>query len=185
MGMLQLEIQGGEFFNEETQEFIQSKPQKLLLEHSLLSLSKWEAKWKKPFFDKERKTPEEYVDYIRCMTINSNVDPIVYESISAKNLKEIIEYIDDPYTATTFSNTPMKKKNKRSRIITSELIYYWMFANGIPKECEKWHLNRLMTLIRIFSIENDPEAKKMSRSAIYQQNRELNEARRAKYNTSG
>ena len=185
MGMLQLEISGGEFFNEELQEFVKTKPQKLLLEHSLLSLSKWEAKWKKPFFDKQSKTPEEYIDYIRCMTINSNVDPLAYDSLSPKHFKQIMEYIDDPHTATTFSNRIPSKRSKRGRIITSELIYYWMFANGIPKECERWHLNRLMTLIRIFSIENDPEAKKMSKSAIYQQNRELNEARRAKYHTSG
>ena len=183
--MLQLEIGSGEFFNEATQEFVTVKPQKLLLEHSLLSLSKWEAKWKKPFFTKDAKTPEEYLDYIRCMTINSNVDPLAYDSITAKHMKMIMEYIDDPHTATTFSNRTPKKKSRRSRIITSELIYYWMFANGIPKECEKWHLNRLMTLIRIFSVENDPDAKKMSRSAIYQQNRELNEARKAKYHTSG
>lgn len=183
--MLQLEIGGSEFFNETTQEFVTTKPQKLLLEHSLLSLSKWEAKWKKPFFDKNSKTPEEYLDYIKCMTINSNVDPLTYDNLTAKDFRTIMEYIDDPHTATTFSTRTHSKKPKRGRIITSELIYYWMFANGIPKECEKWHLNRLMTLIRIFSIENDPNAKKMSRSAIYQQNRELNEARKAKYHTSG
>jgi hypothetical protein len=184
MGMLQLEIPGGEFFNDETQEFVKTKPQKLLLEHSLLSVSKWESKWKKPFFSKQSKTPEEYIDYIRCMTINSNVDPLAYDNISVAHFRKIMEYIDDPHTATTFSNR-YGRKSKRARTITSELLYFWMFANGIPKECEKWHLNRLMTLIRIFSIENDPDAKKMSRSAIYQQNRELNEARRAKYHTSG
>ena len=89
--MLQLEISGGEFFNESTQEFITTKPQKLLLEHSLLSLSKWEAKWKKPFFNKGRKTPDEYLDYIKCMTINSNVDPLVYDNLSRDDFKKIME----------------------------------------------------------------------------------------------
>lgn len=182
--MLQLEIKSGEFFNEETQEFIVVKPQKLLLEHSLLSLSKWEAKWKKPFFGKERKTPEEYIDYVRCMTINSKVDPLVYDNLSEENFKQIMEYIEDPHTATVIKNLPNKRRT-RHRIITSELIYYWMCASGIPFDCERWHLNRLMTLIKICSIENNPDAKKMSKRAIYEQNRELNEARRAKYNTSG
>ena len=183
--MLQLEISGGEFFNETTQEFITTKPQKLLLEHSLLSLSKWEAKWKKPFFSKEKKTPEEYIDYIRCMTINnSKIDPLIYDSLSAEDFKRIMAYIEDPHTATTIRDMPNKKRS-RQRVVTSELIYYWMCASGIPFECERWHLNRLMTLIRISSIENNPDAKKMSKRAIYEQNRELNEARRAKYNTSG
>ena len=182
--MLQLEISGGEFFNESTQEFITTKPQKLLLEHSLLSLSKWEAKWKKPFFNKGRKTPDEYLDYIKCMTINSNVDPLVYDNLSRDDFKKIMEYIEDPHTATTIRELPNKKR-KHNRIVTSELIYYWMCVSGIPFDCERWHLNRLMTLIRICSIENNPDAKKMSKRAIYEQNRELNEARRTKYNTSG
>lgn len=182
--MLQLEINSGEFFDETTQEFITMKPQKLLLEHSLLSLSKWEAKWKKPFFGKDEKTPEEYIDYIRCMTINSKVDPLVYDNLSAEDFKKVIEYIEDPHTATTIRDIP-NKRHRRPRVVTSELIYYWMCANGIPFDCERWHLYRLITLIRICGIENNPDSKKMSRKDIYAQNRELNEARRAKYNTSG
>lgn len=184
--MLQIYVEGNEFFDEDKNEFVQIKGRQLTLEHSLLSLSKWEAKWKKPFLtdsDKDDKTPEENLDYIRCMTITQNVDPLLYKCLSKKNIEDIKEYIHDPHTATTIRST--KSQSNRHRIITSELIYYWMVANNIPTEYEKWHLNRLLTLIRICAIENNPDKKKMSRREIYEQNRQLNAARRAKYNTRG
>ena len=31
----------------------------------------------------------------------------------------------------------------------SELIYWYMSQLGIPFECDKWNLNRLLTLIRL------------------------------------
>lgn len=181
--MLHIEVNGGEFFNEDTNEFFIVKPQKLVMEHSLLSVSKWESKWKKPFLSDDKKTFEENMDYIRMMTITPNVDPLLYKCLTPKNMDAIRAYIHDPHTATTIKKND--KSNRRSRTITSELIYYWMVANNIPSEYEKWHLNRLLTLIKICSIENNPKKKKMSRNAIYQQNRELNAARRAKYHTSG
>lgn len=181
--MLQIEVAGGEFFDENREEFYEVKPQKLLLEHSLLSISKWEAKWKKPFLSEKEMTPEEFKYYIKCMTITSKVDPLTYECLTLNEYKTIKDYISDPMTATTIkSNRP---EPKRGRYVTSELIYYWMTAQNIPIECEKWHLNRLMMLIRIANIENNPKKKKMSRREIQSQNSALNAARRAKHHTSG
>jgi len=184
--MLHIKVDGNEFFNEDTQEFIQVKPQELTMEHSLLSVSKWEAIWKKPFLSNENKTKEEYISYFKCMTINSNVDPLVYDCLTVKQIARIKNYIDDPHTATTINDARIQKTApKRARVITSELIYAWMIANNIYKDCEKWHLSRLMTLIRVCSIENNPNKKKMGKKDIYRQNRELNAARRAKYHTHG
>lgn len=179
--MLQITVTNGEFYNEETNEFVYVKPQKLMLEHSLLSVSKWEARWKKPFLDSTDKTSEELLDYIRCMTINQNVNPLVYECLTQSQVESIKNYISDPATATTI------KDNSRggNRVVTSELIYYWMTAQNIPFECEKWHLNRLLTLIRVANIENNPKKKKMARKDIYNQNRALNAARRARHGTRG
>lgn len=182
--MLQITVSGREFYDEDKNEFIEIKPQKLTMEHSLLSISKWESKWKKSFLSSEDKTTEEYMDYFKCMTITNKVDPLVYSCLSEQNIKEIMDYINDNHTATTISsNTPTGIRKKS--FITSELIYYWMIANNIPSEYEKWHLGRLLTLIRICSIKNNPKGNKMSRNAILQQNRSLNAARRAKYNTKG
>lgn len=170
----------GEFFDERTNEFITVKPQTLAMEHSLLSLSKWEAKWHKPFLSDDQKTEEEYLDYIRCMTITPNVNPIIYQCLSNKNFEEIRNYIADPHTATVIK----KPRSGKGRAVTSELIYYWMTVCNIPIECEKWHLNRLITLVEIASIENSPK-KKMGKNDIYRQNRDLNALRRAKYKTRG
>ena len=182
--MLQLTLGNDtEFFNERTGEFIIIKPQKIILEHSLLSISKWESKWKKPFFNSEKEmTPALFKDYIKCMTITPNVNPLAYECLTYKQLQEIRDYMADSRTATTIN---INSTSKSRRIITSELIYYWMFAQGIPIECEKWHINRLMTLIEVSSIESNPKKKNMSRREIFAQNTELNRARRKKYNTRG
>lgn len=180
--MLRITVEGNEFFDENTNEFITVKGRQISLEHSLLSLSKWEAIWKKPFLSKEDKTAEEYLSYIQCMTITPNVDPLLYKCLSSENFNEIKEYIHDPHTATTIYSSGGPTSH---RTITSELIYYWMIANNIPTEYEKWHLNRLLILIRICAIENNPNKKKMSKQAIFNQNRQLNAARRAKYNTRG
>lgn len=182
--MLHIEVEGKEFYNEETNEFVQVKSKALTMEHSLLSIAKWESKWKKPYLTEENnKTPEELLDYIRCMTITQNVDPMIYASLSQKNIQQIKDYIDDPHTATVITSfaPPARKK----RIVTSELVYCWMIMYNIPTEYEKWHFNRLMTLIRVCGIENNHNGKKMKRTDIARQNAELNRARRAKYNTKG
>lgn len=181
--MLHIEVKGGEFFDERTNEFIQVKPRSLTMEHSLLSIAKWESKWKKPYLTEDPKSSEETLDYIKCMTITPNVDPMIYASLSSENILQIKNYIDDPHTATTIHS--LMPQTKRPRTVTSELVYCWMIMYNIPMECEKWHFNRLMTLIRVCGIENNPKQKKMSRSATARQNAELNRARRAKYHTSG
>lgn len=180
--MLKLYIPGCEVYDETTNCFSEFKGGELLLEHSLLSIFRWEAKYHKSFLSKGMSTPKEVIDYIRCMTINKGVEDIVYYSLTDDNIKDVKNYIENPMSATTFS----KRSNEpRSRdIITAEIIYYKMFSYGIPKECEKWHLNQLLTLIRVFDIKNSPE-KKMSKKELQEQTRALNAARRAKYNTRG
>ena len=181
--MLQLSIAENEFFNNETQEFIHVKPVTIQLEHSLVSISKWEAKWHKPFLTDGPKTDEEIKDYLRCMTITQNVNPDTYYGVSNAQIRQIRDYIADPMTATTFRDEPNKGKGKK-QVITSEVIYYQMFALNIPMECQKWHLNRLMTLIRVCAIKNQPE-KKMNPGEITRQYADLNRARRAAMHTKG
>ena len=178
--MLEILVPGKEYFDEDKNEFVYSKPTKLSLEHSLISLSKWESKWKKPFLSSD-KTTEETIDYVRCMTLTQNVQPEVYMSLSSDNIQAVVDYIEDPMTATKINRNG---KSLRGETITAELIYCWMVILNIPFECQKWHLNKLMTLVEICSIKNQPQ-KKMSRNEILRQNRELNAARRAKYKTRG
>ena len=180
--MLIITIPAVEMFNEETQEFFQLKEQTLQLEHSLVSLSKWESKWCKPFLVKEPKTLEETLDYIRCMTITQNIDSSVYNRLSQDNIKDINNYIDAPMTATTFYGHNQDGRSKET--ITSELIYYWMISFNIPMECQKWHLNRLLTLIRVCNVKNNPP-KKMNKREIMNRNAALNAARRKQLNTTG
>lgn len=178
--MLNIVVPDQEFFNEETQEFFTLKGQTLQLEHSLVSLSKWESKWNKPFLSKNEKTLKETIDYIKCMTITQNVKPYIYDMLTNENILDINKYIDSPMTATTFN-----VQNTLSReIVTSEIIYYWMISLNIPLECQKWHLNRLLTLIRVCNLKNAP-SKKMSKKEIMSRNAALNAARRKKLNTKG
>lgn len=181
--MLRLTVQlSPEGWDEEKEEFVESKTQILQLEHSLVSLSKWESKWCKPFLSSSNKTDEEILDYIKDMTITQNVKPEVYSRLSAENFRQINEYINAPMTATTFSED---KNGKRSReVITAELIYYWMIALNIPFECQKWHLNRLLTLVRVCNIKNTPP-KKRSRRDTARRYAEMNAARKQQFNTKG
>lgn len=179
--MLKVTIPATEQWDETNQEFINIKEQTLQLEHSLVSLSKWESKWCKPFISRNIKTEEETLDYIKCMTITQNVNPDIYKFIPNNIIEEIKSYIDAPMTATWFNE---KEGKTNSEQITSELIYYWMISLNIPFECEKWHLNRLLTLIKVCDIKNRP-AKKMSQNAIYNRNAALNAARRGKLNSRG
>lgn len=181
--MLQLTIPEREFFNNETQEFIKVKETTIQLEHSLVSISKWEAKWHKPFLSEEDKTTEELVDYLRCMTITQNVSPWVYYAVDNQQLQKVRDYISDSMTATTFRENKTNGKVKK-QIITSEVIYYQMIALNIPMECQKWHLNRLMTLIRVVSIKNQPE-KKMKTGDKIRQYADLNNMRRAAMHSKG
>ena len=179
--MLKLTIPSVELYNELTNEFSHSKVYELQLEHSLVSLSKWESIWHKAFLTKGEKTKKETIDYIRCMTITQNVDPIAYDYITDKELDLVMRYIDDSMTATIFSK---ENKGTSREIITSEIIYYWMIAFNIPSDYQKWHLNRLLTLINVCNIKNQP-AKKGNRKDLLARRNSLNEERKAKYNTKG
>ena len=180
--MLTIVVPAVEEWDEINNVFISSKAQTIQLEHSLVSISKWETKWRIPFLSETEKSVEQQLDYIRCMTLTQNVDPSVYRRLSVENLQQISEYISTDLTATTFSKR--SRRGNRKQVVTSEVIYYWMVALQIPFECQKWHLSRLITLIRVCEEENQPN-KKMSKRQIMQRNAALNEARRKKLNSRG
>ena len=180
--MLTITIPATEMWDEKNEKFIDIKECRLQLEHSLVSLSKWESKWCKPFLFTNDKTAEEIMDYVRCMTLTTNVSPEVYYGLTSENIKAINAYIEAPMTATHFGSE--QNGSGKREVVTSELIYYWMIALNIPFECQKWHLNRLLTLIRICNIKNQP-VKKMSRKEIMSRNAALNAARRKQLGTKG
>ena len=172
--MLELIINEPESYDERRNLFIEGKKYILKLEHSLVSIAKWESKWHKPFLTNKSKTVEEWIDYIRCMTITQNVNPIVYYLITDDHFKQIIDYMNAPMTATT---VPKDNSSPNREVVTSELIYYWMIALNIPPEYQKWHLNRLLTLINVCNFKNKPP-KKMSQSELMNKHRAVNASRR-------
>lgn len=180
--MLTIEIFGTEQWDPKLEEFVYTKPTTLVLEHSLVSVSKWEAKWGRSFFSDPPKTKAERLDYVRCMTVTQNVPVTAYTALTSKELTKIEKYISAPMTATTISSPPQSSRSRSK--ITSELVYYWMIEFGIPFECQKWHLNRLLTLIRICEIKSRP-AKKRNANDILRENASLNKQRRAMMNTKG
>ena len=186
--MLEIRIPEIELFDSRTNMFVETKAITLQLEHSLLSISKWESRHRKPFLgdgsEEGKLTPEEFLDYIKDMTLTKNVDPNVYMSLTSfpDILQKIRGYIDDPMTATTFSNTT--PPNNSTKIITAEIIYWEMIQLGIPFECQKWHLNRLMTLIRVCSIKQQ-KPEKMSTNDMLAQRRALNAQRKAARHSRG
>lgn len=182
--MLPITVPEMEFFDERTGTFINIKAQSLQLEHSLISLSRWESKWKKPFLNLVNPTIDELQDYVRCMSLNQSVDPNVFKALGPEQLAQIQEYIVDPHTATTITDRRISGRGYRNEVITSELIYYWMIYYEIPFTCEKWHLQRLLMLIRICGIKNTPQ-KQMSKNSIFAQNKALNAKRRAMLHSKG
>lgn len=181
--MLTITVPAKELFDAVNSRFIYVKEQTIQLEHSLVSISKWESKWEIPFLGKGEKTREQMLDYIRCMTITKNVDPTTYLALTSENVEQISKYINAKMTATWF-NEKEKRGRKSSEVVTSELIYYWMIVANIPPEYQKWHLNRLLTLIKICGIKSNP-GKKRSKREILEENRRINAQRRAEMNTRG
>lgn len=181
--MLKIIIPASESYDEIKEEFIYKKEQILYLEHSLISISKWESKWCKPYLKKGSKTTEEALYYVYCMVVSpKEVDENIARYISSEDMIKIKEYIESDMTATTFANNGKNSINKE--IITSELIYYWMIALQIPFECQKWHLNRLITLINVTNIKNNPP-KKMTQAEIMARNNALNAKRKAELGING
>lgn len=180
--MLRITIPANEFYDESKKQFISVKEQTLQLEHSLVSLSKWESTWCKPFISRHKMTVEESRDYVRCMTLTQNVPLETYYGLTDQNLEEIRAYIDAPMTALRFPDEEKGKINREP--ITSELIYYWMITLNIPLECQKWHLNKLIALIKLCDRKNRP-AKKMSPQEVAKRNAEINAANKKFFNTKG
>lgn len=180
--MLELEIGGGERFDEAEERFIPIPKKLVRLEHSLRSVSRWESKWKKPFLSQKSLTKEETVYYIYCMETTGQLKPSVFNNLTKQQLDVIDDYINDKMTATTINHRGPKPRS--NEIITSEVIYYWMIQAGIPPEYDKWHLNRLLTLIEVCSAKSGPK-KKMPKSEALAQQRALNASRRAKLNSKG
>ena len=177
-----IRIPDRELYDRSARRFVTVKGRKLEFEHSLLSISKWESIWHKPYLSKDRKTEEETVSYLQCMCLDRDADPKLFRFMDEASVKKIVNYIEDPMTATTFSD---KKQPPSREIITNELVYYWMSELGIPFDpCQKWHFNRLMTLIRVASIKKQPP-KKMSAKESAARRSALNAQRRAKYHTKG
>lgn len=180
--MLQITIPATEQWDEKNQVFVKTDKQVLRLEHSLVSLHKWESKWHKSFLFTKEKTYEETLDYIKCMTLTQNVNPDVYYCLTNENITQINEYIADPMTATYIYEDEKKGINRDK--VTAELIYYWMISLEIPFECQKWHLNQLLALIKVCNVKNNPK-KKMSNRDILSRNKALNEARKKSMHTRG
>lgn len=180
--MLEITTLEDEFYDPRTNKFIQIPACTLTLEHSLISLAKWESKWHIPYFGTTPKTAAQDLDYIRCMVIGTVKSRYVFDALSIENILAIQKYIKDPMTATTFNTKGSGKSRKE--VTTAETIYAHMFAHSIPMECQKWHLNRLLTLLRVCDLQNTPR-EKMTKKQTAQWNAEQNAARKAKYNTRG
>lgn len=180
--MLKLTFPPADFFDEDSQKFISLPGFELELEHSLLALSEWESKWEKPFLGESSLTPEETLDYVRCMIVTPEFPPDALDRLDDETVQQVVSYIERKMTATWFADSG--SRGPRVETITSELIYYWMTTYQIPFECERWHLNRLMTLIRICDVKQNPP-KKRSPEEVAQRNAEINRKRREQLGTKG
>lgn len=173
--MFKLVVPEQTIWDEKDERFIQIPSYELKLEHSLLAISKWESKWNKPFLTDDPKSDEEFRDYIRCMSLDEEIPYEAYAYLNVNQLHEINKYIESPMTATTIHDS--SNNSPKREIITAELVYYWMISLQIPFECEQWHFNKLMTLIRVCGIKNSPD-KKMSNDEVMARQKRINAARR-------
>jgi len=181
--MIKITIPPSELWDDNRQEFITiTEPIIIPMEHSLVSIHEWEKQWHKPFLKKfPKKTTDETVSYLACMSLRDDVDPKVFYAIPKGEMERINKYIEDPMSARTKSSG---QRSAKRETITAELIYFWMFTYNIPYECREWHLNSLLSLIELCSIKNTPP-KKMSASQKYAKYNALNNARRKAFHTKG
>lgn len=184
--MLKIHIPAGEVWNSQEEIFETCKGYDLVLEHSLISISKWESKWHKAYLGPQEKTKEEIFDYIRCMIVTPGIPDNITKFITESNLREITDYMRNPMTATVFNSFEDNKPQAPSKdTMTSEYIYFLLSSYRIPfRDVEKWHLNRLLTLIRICSIKNEPP-KKSNPKHLAKSRSSLNAARRARSGSKG
>lgn len=182
--MIRITIPKMELFDDRTQQFSYREEQTLELEHSLVSISKWESKWYKAFLGKRDKTYEETLDYIRCMTLTPDVDPETYKYLTDDNIKEINNYIKAPMTASHIATSDNDDGRPNRDVVTSELIYFWMISLNIPFKCENWHLNRLLALIKVCNAKNSTP-KKPNQKALASKYASMNAARRKQHNSRG
>ncbi|MBQ1555236.1 MAG: hypothetical protein II828_01105 [Clostridia bacterium] len=180
--MIEITVPASDWWDEQSEQFLPIEQAILQLEHSLVSVSKWEAKWHKAFLGRKEKTAEELLDYVRCMTLTPNVNALVYYGLTEQNIQQINEYIEAPMTATRFPEK--EQKHSRRETVTAELIYYWMISLNIPFECQYWHLNRLLALVRVCSLKNQPP-KKMKQKDLLKRNAAINTQRRKQLHTKG
>ena len=182
---LTITIPAAEYWDQLTEEFIGVEKTTITLEHSLASVSKWESKWKKSFLSADELSEEEFGNYVKCMTLEQDLPDIVYRGLTRSNLMKIEDYMKDSMTATWFKDKEgTSKKGPVGKIITAEIIYYYMVELGIPFECQYWHLNKLLALIHVCSEKNTP-GRKMSKREVLSQYASVNAARRAKLGTKG
>jgi len=180
--MLKFTVPLEEGYDENTREFTVVRGFELELEHSLVSLSKWESEWEKPFLSKDAKTPEETLSYVKHMILTPNIPDEVWQKFPDRLFLMINSYMNSKQTATWFNDSPNIKASRE--VVTAELIYYWMVALGIPFECQYWHINKLLTLVKVCNVKNAPE-KKMSKREQAEMQRTLNAQRKAQFNTRG
>lgn len=181
--MLELYVPPNEIYLEDKEEFFYFKGGKLQLEHSLISIRKWEAKHHKPYLSTD-KTKEEILSYIKCMVLNREVDPIIYLFLTNEMIEKVAKYIEDPMTATWFNDSKIGASKRSNEVITAEIVYYWMISLHIPMEFERWHFNQLTTLIKVVSIKSSPP-KKLTPQEAAEERARLNAERRAKFHTNG
>lgn len=182
--MLEVIIPEDEFYDQSTNKFITIPSCKIVIEHSLISVAKWESKWHMPYLSDSPRSPIQELDYIKCMIIGSIPNDLTLKTLSAENIKLIRDYINNPMTATTFQKNSKSTGRGKKENTTAETIYAHMFAHSIPIDCQKWHLNRLLTLLRVCDLKNSPRDK-MTKKQTAMWNAEQNALRKAKYNTRG
>ena len=188
--MLEILIPKSQIINDETGEiYTAEKDWHLTLEHSLLSVQKWESKWHVAFLNRGTRTFEQTIDYLRCMSLTPNVPDEVFYCIPKAELERVLKYVEDPMTATRVNDESPGQtvygRKMGKEVVTAEVIYYWMISMNIPFEYRKWHLNQLLTLIRVINAKNQPKKKKRSMRSVLEEYRSINEANKARFHTEG